>query len=217
MPGTLHPYVSWTFPVANAFFLKEAFGVENIPEAGPFILASNHISIPDEWVMNNVVYPISREPIWFIARDDIWWGKWWVEVIKNSFALLIVDWRKPSAVLDEAEKILYNGGVVGVYPEGTRNLDPEALALGKTGIARLALATGAPIIPVGYFGPPIATAWDVVKNFVLARNTVTLHFGKALHFSEQKDKPITRELLYEITDNIMIEIGKLCNKRPRLH
>lgn len=181
------------------------------------ILACNHISVPDEWVMAALVYRKIRKPVWYIARDDYWWGPRWTHLLKDAFATLLVDWRNPSAVLEEAEAVLGEGGIVGVYPEGTRNTDPRALALGKTGVARLALVTGAPVLPVGYFGPPIATVWDIVKNFVFKCNTASLTFGRPLDLSRHYHEPMTRQLLYRVTDEVMIAIGKLCNKRPRLH
>ncbi|MEK7189062.1 MAG: lysophospholipid acyltransferase family protein, partial [Patescibacteria group bacterium] len=153
MEKTIYPYVAWAFPIANALFLKSAQGVEHIPTQGPVILASNHISVPDEGVMAGVVYGKIRKPVWYIARDDYWWGRWWTVPLKNALATLLVDWRSPAEVLKEAEAILKEGGVVGMYPEGTRNTDGRALCLGKTGVARLALATGAPVVPVGYTGP----------------------------------------------------------------
>jgi 1-acyl-sn-glycerol-3-phosphate acyltransferase len=217
MAWPLHRYVSWLFPIFNALFLKEAVGVSNVPLKGPFILASNHISIPDEWVMVQVIYKHTKQPIWFIARDDYWWAPWWTKFLKNAFATLLIDWKNPSQVLEQAKDSISKNNIIGIYPEGTRNLDPKVLAIGKTGTARLALATGVPVIPVGYFGPPIATVWDVVRNFVLKRNTVSLHFGQAIDLSEFKDKPVDRKLLHNATDKIMVEIGKLSNKKPRLH
>lgn len=203
--------------MVNGLFLKEARGLRHVPRKGPFILASNHVSIPDEWVMANVVYAHSREQVRYLARDDYWWGPWWTRWLEGMLGTLLVDWRNPSQVLKQAEVVIRGGGVVGVYPEGTRNTDGRALALGKTGVARLALATRVPVIPVGYTGPAIATVWDVVREFALKRNTATLAFGPAVNLDAYRGKPITRELLYRATDCIMAAIGRLSGKRPRLH
>ncbi|MDP3995369.1 MAG: lysophospholipid acyltransferase family protein [bacterium] len=217
MAGTIHRYAQWTFPAVNAFFLKEAAGLEQVPRKGPFILASNHISIPDEWIMANIIYRHSKEPVRYLARDDYWWGPWWTRRLERAFGTLLIDWRNPSSVLEQAGSVLEQGGVVGIYPEGTRNTDSMALALGKTGAARLALATGAPVIPVGYFGPPIARIRDVFREFVIKRNTVSFAFGPGVNLSAYIGKPITRDLLYAATDDIMAAIGALCGKKPRLH
>jgi len=217
MEKTIYPYAAWTFPVTNAFFLKSAHGLDSVPARGPLILASNHISVPDEWVLAALVYRKIRKPVWYIARDDYWWGTWWTGPIKNALATLLIDWRNPSAVLRDAEAVLRQGGVVGIYPEGTRNTDARALALGKTGAARLALATGAPVMPVGYIGPSIATVWDIIREFAFKRNAATLSFGREVDLSQYRGKPITRDLLYRATDDIMSAIGDLCGKRSRLH
>ncbi|MBI2051126.1 MAG: 1-acyl-sn-glycerol-3-phosphate acyltransferase [Parcubacteria group bacterium] len=180
-------------------------------------LRTGWITFPLEWVLAALVYRKIRKPVWYVARDDYWWGTWWTKPIKNALATLLVDWRNPSAVLKEAERVLEQGGVVGMYPEGTRNTDARALALGKTGVARLALASSAPVIPVGYAGPSIATVWDVIREFAFKRNAATLSFGRAVDLSACYGKQVTRELLYRATDDIMAAIGALCGKRPRLH
>jgi len=151
------------------------------------------------------------------GRDDFWLGEKWSNFIGPRLAGIIVDWRNPSKALKKAHEVLSSGGIVGIFPEGTRNPDQQALCLGKTGVARLALSTKAPVVPVGYFGPKIATTFDVIKNFIFKRNLARIEFGKPLDFSEYYGKTIDRKLLYKVTDKIMIEIGALCDKRPRLH
>ncbi|MAG29071.1 hypothetical protein CL632_02915 [bacterium] len=206
----------WIF---NGFFLGKVLGKENVPSKGAFILAANHVSIPDSWLLINILLKKHEREVWFISRDDIWWGTWFTSKVVSPLlgSLLLVDWRNPKQVLDQAKEILKRGWVVGIHPEGTRNTDPKALCLGKTGAARLALETGLPVVPAGYFGPSISTLWDVFYEFALKRNRAKIVFGKTMDFSEYKNKEITRDLLYEVTDKIMIEIGNLSNKKPRLH
>jgi 1-acyl-sn-glycerol-3-phosphate acyltransferase len=203
--------------MVNKFFLKEAQGLEHVPGSGPFILAANHISVPDSWVLGLALIKRYNREVRFISHDDIWWGKWFTSKVSPTLGLLLVDWRSPSNVLKEAKKVLENNWVVGIHPEGVRNQDTFALCLGKTGVARLALETGVLVVPAGYFGPPIATLWDVVREFVFKRNRSKIIFGKPMDFSGYKERPITKELLYRVTDMVMIEIGKLANKKPRLH
>lgn len=217
MPRTLYPIMRLLVPLTRAAFLKKAEGLGNVPARGPFILAGNHVSIPDQWFMGMLSYTKNRVPVWFVARDDYWWGPWWTKLTRNRLAILLVDWRSPANVLRQAEAVLAVGEAVAMYPEGTRNPDPLALALGKTGVARLALATGAPVIPVGYEGPVIASVWDVAREFLFKRNVVVIRFGKPLNFAVYRGTRVTRELLYEVTDRIMVAIASLCGRRARLH
>ncbi|OJI06673.1 hypothetical protein BK004_02515 [bacterium CG10_46_32] len=216
MPRTLYSLLRPLFSITRTLFLRSVEGIENIPKQGPFILAGNHVSIPDQWLMAMLSYTHNGVPVWFVARDDYWWGPWWTKPLRNKLATLLIDWRTPSNILREAEEVLRQNQAIAIYPEGTRNSDSRALALGKTGIARLALTTGVPIIPVGYEGPMITNVWEVFHEFVFKRNTATLRFGKPLTI-EARQEPVTREDLYKITDRIMIEIGNVSGKRARLH
>lgn len=223
MPGVepdnfLYRFTKLCTPIVNAAFLKRAHGIENVPKAGPLIIAANHVSFPDVWLIWNTIIRARNEPPWFIGRNDFWINTRWTKVIASRGGALFIDWRNPAAVLEQAMSILKRGGVVGVFPEGTRNMDPGALVLGKTGAARLALATAAPVVPIGYIGPKVTTTWEGFKHFVFKRNTAVINVGSPLRFASTPG-PVaaTRKLLHKTTDSIMIEIGKLCGKRARLH
>ncbi|MBU2575657.1 1-acyl-sn-glycerol-3-phosphate acyltransferase [Patescibacteria group bacterium] len=202
--------------IVYAVFLGKVEGIENLPKP-PFILALNHVSIPDAWLVTNLMISRFKIPAWIIGRDDFWLGKIWSNFIGPRLGGIIIDWREPHKALERAHEILLKKGIVGIFPEGTRNSDPRALCLGKTGAARLALSAKVPVVCVGYFGPKIATTFEAIKNFVFKRNLARIVFGKPLDFSEYYGKTIDRELLYEATDKIMVQIGALCGKRPRLH
>lgn len=217
MSFTLHPIARLSAPLVNKIFLDRAEGLENIPRAGPYIIVANHVSVPDEWLVGNIILQKGNPKLWFIGRDDFWSAKWWSKLTARFLGVLLIDWRRPAAVLEPALAILRNKGIVATFPEGVRNFDTRALVLGKTGTVRLALSARCPIIPVGYRGPNIVTTWDVIKHFFLARHTATIIFGQPIDFSGYYEVPITRQLLYELTDKMMIEIGKLCGRRPRLH
>jgi len=214
---TIHRLAKPFIPFVNALFTDSIEGVANLPPAGPYILASNHESMPDSWVMANIVLASQNIRVWFIARDNFWFTIWWGHLVGPLLGSLLIDWRSPSAVLEKAKAILRSGEIVGIFPEGTRNPDKRSLVLGKTGVARLALAAHCPVVPVGYIGLPINSAWDVFKIYVWQRQRSKVRIGQPIDLSAFYGKPITKELLYEVTDKIMIEIGKLCGKKPRLH
>ena len=217
MSFTLHPIARLTAPLVNKLFLKRVEGLDNIPKTGPYILAANHVSVPDEWLIGNIILQKGNKRLWFIGRDDFWSAKWWSKLTARALRALLIDWRDPAAVLKRTLAILRAGGIVATFPEGVRNFDTRALVLGKTGTVRLALWARCPIISVCYPGPNIFSTWDFFKNFFLARHTATIIFGEPIDFSDYYQTPITRRLLYELTDKMMVEIGKLCGRRPRLH
>lgn len=216
MSFTLHPIARLTAPLVNKIFLKQTRGLENIPKSGPYILAANHVSVPDEWLIGNIILQQGNKRLWFIGRDDFWSAKWWSKLTARVLGVLLIDWREPAKVLEPTLAILRAGGIIAAFPEGTRNFDALALVLGKTGAVRLALAAHCPIIPVGYEGPNITSVLDGLKHLA-KRTKAKLYFGRPLDFSAYYNQPLTRALLYKLTDQVMAEIGKLCNKKPRLH
>lgn len=214
---TIHRLAKPFIPFVNALFTNSIEGIANLPLAGPYILAANHESMPDSWVMSNIIFASQNTKVWFIARDNFWFARWWVRLVGPLLGSLLIDWRSPAKVLDKALAVLRRQEVVGIFPEGTRNPDKRSLVLGKTGVARLALEARCPVVPVGYIGQPIESVWDVFKIYVWKRQKSRIIIGQPIDLSAYYDKLITRELLYEVTDKIMIEIGKLCGKKPRLH
>lgn len=216
MSFTIHSLVRPLVPFVNKLFLQKAEGLDNIPKSGPYILACNHVSVPDEWLLANLVLRRDRRKLWFIARDDYWFTKAWGRFVSKLMCVLLIDWRVPSAVLTHALELLKAGEPVMIFPEGTRNFDRESLVLGKTGMIRLSLAARCPIIPAGYEGPNITTTWEGLGH-LFKHTQAIIRFGAPLDFSAYYKQTITRELLYKLTDKVMVEIGKLCNKKPRLH
>src|SRR5215469_17855665 len=130
------------------------FGLENIPETGPAILASNHLSIVDSvylplMVPRPVVFPAKAE--YFNAKGPI--GRLWAAYLRSTYQLEI---NRNGAyasqeTLDAALEILRTGELFGFYPEGTRSPDGK-LYRGRSGIGYLALNSGAPVIPVAMMG-----------------------------------------------------------------
>ncbi|MDP1709871.1 MAG: lysophospholipid acyltransferase family protein [Candidatus Komeilibacteria bacterium] len=204
-------------PLVKKFFLESASGLHNIPRVGPYILACNHIGVPDALVLTVLILQRDGRQLRFVARDDYWFSKWWVKIISRMFGVLLIDWRQPAAILDRAQEKLKNNEPIVIFPEGTRNFDQESLVLGKTGVARLALVARLPVIPVGYQGSSIRSLGRALKYFIWQRRRAIVNVGKPLDFSQYYNQGMSRELLYKITDQIMIAIGALCQRRPRLH
>jgi 1-acyl-sn-glycerol-3-phosphate acyltransferase len=180
-------------------------GLENIPATGGAILAGNHLSVADEVFMGAVV----RRHIAFWAKSDYFTGTgltgWFNRNLMESLGAIRVNREGGRAALfafDAAVPALKGGDLVGVYPEGTRSPDGK-LYRGRTGMARLALEAGVPVIPVGTIG---TEKIQPIGRLIPKLGPVTIKFGKPLDFSDREND---RTSLRQITDEIMAEIQKL--------
>jgi 1-acyl-sn-glycerol-3-phosphate acyltransferase len=182
-------------------------GVENVPPSGGAILASNHLSVADEMFLGAVV----PRHIAFWAKAEYWTGSglrgWLTKSIVDGMGAIRVERAGGRAALtafDGAIPVLKSGDIVAIYPEGTRSPD-GGLYRGRTGAARLALAAGVPIVPVGITGTdrvqPIGARFP--KPFV---GRPVIRFGKPI---EVEGRPADRHGLRQLTDEVMTEIQKL--------
>lgn len=129
-------------------------GTEHIPEQGPVILASNHQAYSDTVFLPGQV----RRSVHFLGKSDIFEGRSplnrLVAAVMRGIRVMPVDRSGGSAsrsAIEAGLEVLERGGVLGIYPEGTRSPDGR-LYRGKTGVARFALETGAPVVPVAMLG-----------------------------------------------------------------
>jgi 1-acyl-sn-glycerol-3-phosphate acyltransferase len=195
-------------PLLRVVFRPQVIGAENVPETGPAILASNHLSYAD-WLFMPLT--LARR-VTFVAKAEYFTSpgiKGWFQ--KKFFAgagQVPIDRSGASAAegaLSSAKRILQQGDLFGIYPEGTRSHDGK-LYRGKTGVARLALETGVPVIPVAVLGT------DVVAPPGKKFGTFTrpgVRFGRPLDFSRYEGMENDRYILRSITDEIMYEIMRL--------
>lgn len=183
-------------------------GRRNIPKTGGAIFASNHVSFSDSIFLPLVV----RRRITFLAKIDYWRGSGWRGFLIKSFfsgvGQVPVDRSGGSAAesaLTTAIKILQNGKLLGIYPEGTRAPDGR-LYRGRTGVARMALEAQVPVIPVAMIGTyEIQPPGKVIPKF----GRVGVRFGKPLDFSRYYQDPKNVEVLRKVTNEIMQAIHKL--------
>jgi 1-acyl-sn-glycerol-3-phosphate acyltransferase len=195
-------------PLLRMIFRPVVEGAENVPDEGPAILASNHLSYAD-WLFMPLTLP---RRVTFVAKAEYFTTPgikgWFQRKFFSGAGQVPIDRSGASAAegaLTSARKILESGELFGIYPEGTRSHDGR-LYRGKTGVARLALETGAPVIPVAVLGT------DVVAPPGKKFGTFTrpgVRFGKPLDFSRYEGMENDRYILRSITDEIMYEIMKL--------
>jgi 1-acyl-sn-glycerol-3-phosphate acyltransferase len=189
-------------PVLNAFYRPWTEGMEHIPDDGPAILASNHLSFLDHFFLPAYV----DRPIYFLGKSDYFSG--WQKFFFEGVGVMPVHRQggdAGEASLRKGQDILESGHLLGIYPEGTRSHDGR-LYRGKTGPVRLALRTGAPIIPVAMIGtfeilPPGASIPKIRR--------VGVRVGRPLDFSRYAGRDDDRFVLRSATDELMYEIMML--------
>jgi 1-acyl-sn-glycerol-3-phosphate acyltransferase len=195
-------------PLLRMIFRPVVEGSEHVPAGGPAILASNHLSYAD-WLFMPLTL---QRRVTFVAKAEYFTTPgikgWFQKKFFSGAGQVPIDRSGASAAegaLNSAKKILGAGGLFGIYPEGTRSHDGK-LYRGKTGVARLALETKVPVIPVAVVGtdvvaPPGKKFGTVVRPVV--------RFGKPLDFSRYEGLENDRFILRSITDEIMYEIMRL--------
>ncbi|WP_197374714.1 lysophospholipid acyltransferase family protein [Mycolicibacterium baixiangningiae] len=183
-------------------------GSEYLPRSGAAILASNHLAVADSFYLPLVV---SRR-ITFLAKAEYFtgtglkgWFKRWFFTAAGQVPIDRADADAALSALRTAERILGGGKLLGMYPEGTRSPDGR-LYKGKTGLARLALETGVPVIPVAMVAtdvvnPPGSKMWRFGK--------VEVKFGKPMDFSRFEGLAGNRFIERAVIDEVMYELMRL--------
>jgi len=183
-------------------------GLENIPGTGPVILAANHLSFVDSMIIPIVV----PRRVYFLAKAEYFEGtgvrgalsRWFFTGMGN-IPVRRGQGRSARDSLDTVIKVLADGEAFGIYPEGTRSLD-GMLHRGRTGVARIALESGAPVVPIGLVGTdkvmPVGQKFPKIVP-------VTVRFGKPLDFSRYAGMQDSLPVLRSVTDQIVYNILEL--------
>ncbi len=194
-------------PILRLFFRPWARGVENVPRKGGAILASNHLAVIDSFVLPLV---LDREIV-FIGKSEYFTGSGIKGRLTAGFfrgvGTIPVDrsgGKASEAALRTGLGRLENGGLFGIYPEGTRSPDGR-LYRGKTGVARLALEAGVPVIPVAMINTDVAQPLGRAPRPV----RVGIVFGEPLDFSRYAGMEDDRFILRSVTDEIMYSLMSL--------
>ncbi len=165
-------------PLARAIYRPRVEGSENVPRTGPVIFASNHLSFID-----SVAIPVaSPRPVHFLAKSS-YFEKWASRQFFTAIGAIAVERGAGQAALDALDQqraLLEDDRAVALYPEGTRSLDGR-LYKGRTGVAFLALQTGAPVVPVGLIGTD--KVMPVGAKVPTTKERITVRFGEPLDLS----------------------------------
>jgi 1-acyl-sn-glycerol-3-phosphate acyltransferase len=185
-------------------------GGENVPHDGGVLLASNHVSFLDPISGTAFVLGQGRIPR-YLAKSELWR----IPVIGRVLAggrHIPVHRRRPdpAAVYANAFAALRDGEAVVVYPEGTFTTDEHGWPMrGRVGIARMALTTGAPVIPIAHWGGQRVMRRGKAVPRLLPRATVHVVAGPPVDLSAYADRAVTPELLTEATATVMAAITDL--------
>jgi 1-acyl-sn-glycerol-3-phosphate acyltransferase len=189
--------------------IKEEVGRENFGREQAYIFAVNHNSHLDEFaIMPAIVMQSHRKTHFFADRKHWFEGKWFFRLLAWRFKAIPVDrgTGNADAALEKGAEYLKKGHNIIIYPEGTRGKGFK-LERGKVGVAKLALWSGAPVIPVGVWGTHLLMPKGEHKPSV--KRIVSIKFGKPLTFEDLIGKEPDRDALRDMTDRIMKSIADL--------
>jgi glycerol-3-phosphate dehydrogenase (NAD(P)+) len=191
------PIVYWIVRAILQPFFRFSFrlsrvGREHIPSEGPVLLAANHRSFSDPFMIALCL----RRPLHFVAKVELFDKRWkaWILLALGAFPIRRGD--SDEDAMETARVILERGGAVGIFPEGTRTR-PGPLGEPKRGVGRLALETGAPIVPVAILGTE-----DIRKGWLIRPRRVAVRCGRALTFPRPLDREPRHGLAQEIANRV---------------
>jgi len=195
-------------PILLAIFRPWVVGLQNVPKDGAVILASNHLSFIDSIFLPLVV----DRPVVFLAKSEYFTGRglkgWATKMFFQATGQLPIDrsgGKASEASLNTGLRVLREGRVLGIYPEGTRSPDGK-LYRGRTGVARMVLEAGVPVVPVAMIGTeevmPIGTRLPKVRR-------IGIVFGDALDFSRFEGMEGDRFVLRSVTDELVYDLREL--------
>lgn len=192
-------------PFLMVLFRPKVSGLRNVPASGPVILASNHLSFSDSIFMPLVV----PRKVTFLAKSEYFTSPGPKGLLKKLTFIALgqvpVDrsgGRRSEAALITGLKVLSDGNCLGIYPEGTRSPDGR-LYKGRTGLVRLALESGAPVVPVAMFDTDkIQPTGKVIPKIM----RVKMIFGEPIYFEGDSTN---LQVLRDLTDELMRKIQEL--------
>jgi 1-acyl-sn-glycerol-3-phosphate acyltransferase len=181
----------------------EAISIENIPEEGGVILAPNHPSDLDSFILGTGI----KRQLHTMGKEELFRKRFAGFIFRKLNAFPVRRGEFDREAVRTAINILKDGNVIDMYPEGTVSLD-GSLQEAKQGTAFIALQSKAAVVPVAIIG-----SFNVMsKGQRFPRpHKVILKFGKPLYFDEYYGKPYNKETLKIVTDKIMNEIKELLN------
>ncbi|HJX19222.1 MAG TPA: lysophospholipid acyltransferase family protein [Acidiferrobacterales bacterium] len=197
------------FPLIRVLFVRRVAGIECLPTAGPYIIAANHSSYMDHFLLAAVVRKHRGKKLYFLTRKEAFEG-YWSNLWHLATGCVPVDRASPEiASFRTMVGLLKRGDIVVVYPEGTRSADGQPLPP-KPGVIRIALHAAVPVIPIGING-----AHKILpKGRLLPRPArATLTIGESMDVNRRVDDPKSKGELERELNHLMDEIYRLAATR----
>ncbi|MCU1674411.1 MAG: 1-acyl-sn-glycerol-3-phosphate acyltransferase [Frankiales bacterium] len=200
-------------PLTWAFMKKDWRGQEHVPASGGVIIAANHISHADPIALADYIVFGTGRVARFMAKASLFKGRGLVGSVMRGAGQIPVHRQTADAslALRDAVAALQRGECIAIYPEGTVSRDPGKWPMqAKTGVARLALLSGAPVVPVAQWG-----AQDILDSYrskglhLLPRTTMHVLAGPPVDLSEYEGRELTTEVLRGVTDTVMAAVTRL--------
>jgi 1-acyl-sn-glycerol-3-phosphate acyltransferase len=173
------PFVYWVTrailqPFFRIYFRLTRIGRGHIPAKGPVIIAANHRSFLDPFVIGTM----ARRPMYYVAKKELFQRRWQAWILNSLGAFPVDRGASDEESVQTAKRILARGDIVLIFPEGTRTR-PGSLGKPKRGVGRLALETGAPVVPVAVIGTE-----NVRKGWRIRPHKVRIRAGRPLRFPQ---------------------------------
>ena len=188
----VNPLVYWLVravlqPFFHLYFRLGRIGLEHIPAEGPVILAANHRSFLDPFVIGTCM----RRPIYYVAKKELFHRRWQAWILNSLGAFPVDRGNADGSMVETAKAILARGDAVLIFPEGTR-IRPGSLGRPRRGVGRLALETGAPVVPVALTGTEaIRKGWRIRPHKVRIRIGAPLTFPRVENAKPQLAAAVT--------------------------
>jgi 1-acyl-sn-glycerol-3-phosphate acyltransferase len=192
------------YPLTRLLARRRFEGLEHIPETGPALVAGNHVSYLDPIYTGVFLHRRGRIPR-FLAKQDLWRLPVIGRVMAGTGQIPVHRGSDEAGdSLRYAEQALAEGKAVLIYPEGTITRDPDQWPMvAHTGVARLALRSGVPVIPVVHWGTQRVYDHYGKRFRPLPRTDVTVRAGAPVDLADFRQRPVDGPLLREATDRVM--------------
>jgi 1-acyl-sn-glycerol-3-phosphate acyltransferase len=186
-------------------------GQEHIPADGPVILAANHLSYMDIFAVSLFADSAGRYPV-FLAKSSLFEIPLLGPILRRLGQLPVYRGQADAALVlkQAAQLVAQTNSCVIFYPEATVTRDPEKWPMvSKTGVARLALESDVPVVPIAHWGAQKILPYGNYVPKLLPRKTVRLVAGPPVDLSEFRGQPITNAVLRAATDKVMMDVANL--------
>jgi 1-acyl-sn-glycerol-3-phosphate acyltransferase len=193
-------------------------GQEHVPKSGGVIIAANHLSEADPFAVAHYVYEAGRYPV-FLSKEAVLKAKIVGAMLRGMGHIPVARGSEDAVLaLQAAVDAVEAGQCLVFYPEGTCTRDPELWPMtGKTGAARLALTTGAPVVPLAHWGAQDVLRYPTSHFRPLPRKVMRVIAGPPVDLSAYAGKPLTADILKAATDDIMRSIAALLGELRGQH